>query len=157
MTSDDDLLLCARLFEGVPWDRTLSTLTLVLHVCLAEGILTQSEVQPVMMQWVSQDPSSAPLAGIPLAGLSPAPVRSRSDEIDALYAELHRLAEAASDAPSQEANYQACLSRLRELQALEAREMLAFAESRRQLPRGALDGAMAQVRALLEAHEGSST
>ncbi len=158
--SDDVLLAYARLFEGVPWERMLSTLAIVFSVCLAEGILTASEVQPIAAQLLSQSSASVRPLGIPVEDLFPTPVRSRADEINMLYLEIHHLANAANAAsvdPLQEANYQACLSKLRGLQALEADEMAAYAESRRQLPRGALDEAMAHVRALLIANENSSS
>lgn len=155
--NDGEFITYARLFERVPWERMLSILALVFSVCLAEGILTEGEVRPLVMQIVSQDSASAPLMGVPVDVLFPTPVRSRADEIDMLYLEVHGLAEAASVDPTNETSYQACLSRLRELQGLEAQEMIAFAESRRQLPRGALDAAMAHVRALLATNENSST
>ena len=94
------------------------------------------------------------LSGVQAArALSPA----RDDEIDALYADVHALAAAsASGEPTADARYRERLARLRELQDAETREMAAFAERRRDVPRGAAAAVLDHVDALLEAHEHSS-
>jgi hypothetical protein len=145
----DEVVACVRALQGISRQEVLRVLPLVLSFCLAEGILTESELQPIVANVITQIPASESLAGIPLAELFAMTRPSRADEIDALYSTAHSLAEAAREDPSQQILYQACLAKLRALQEMEADEMAAIAESRRHLPRGAFDAEMIRVKALL--------
>ncbi len=137
----------ARLLADISWKEYLFALLAVLPLCLADGILSEAQVRPIVAYTLDQIPPGDPLFGLPVDELFPA--LSRTGEIDALYAELPLLAESAALDPLQESRYQECLARLRELQEIEAREMTAFAEARRQLPSGAFAAEMLRVRALL--------
>jgi hypothetical protein len=118
----------------------------------AHGILTPDQVIPIVAILTTDSEVPRDLLAFAASALSRPAAPSRDNEIDALYAELHAL-EASSADPAIEARFQDRLARLRELQGAEAREMAAFAERRRALPRGAADALFNDVHALLERYE----
>lgn len=145
--NDADQLARALVLQDMPWKDLILALPMVLSLCLAEGILTRAELRPIVIRAIHGIPAGDPLQGIPIDELLGAP--SRADEIDDLYAELRLLADAAATDPAEESRYQVRLTRLRELQELEAQEMTAIAESRRQLQPGAFAAEMKRAQALL--------
>jgi hypothetical protein len=146
-----DLVAIARLFQNIPRISLLTAFASIVPLCEAQGLLRHDQIRPILAALTTEAELPRALLGVSVDELFH--TEPREAQIDGLYAELHALAASSSGDPELTERYHARLARLRELQEAEAREMTAFAEHRRALPRGAVDALLGDVDQLLERHE----